>query len=100
MGIYSSIADIAQTVAGLGIQSSGVRQIAEAAGTGDAGKLREPRPSFSAFSFALGIAGAIMLAALAFPVSWFTFGDHQHVAGVALLSLAIFLRFIPAGQTH
>src|SRR5438552_256685 len=35
MGIYSSIADLARTVAGMGINSSGVRQIAEAVGTGD-----------------------------------------------------------------
>jgi len=35
MGLYSSIADLTQTLAALGIQDSGVRQIAEAAGTGD-----------------------------------------------------------------
>ena len=99
MGIYNSIADIAQTVAGLGIQSSGVRQIAEAAGTGDAGKVARTASVLQRVSIALGIAGAIMLAALAFPVSWFTFGDHQHVVGVALLSLAIFLRLASAGQT-
>ncbi len=99
MGIYNSIADIAQTVAGLGIQSSGVRQIAEAAGTGDAGKVARTASVLQSVSIALGIAGAIMLAALAFPVSWFTFGDHQHVVGVALLSLAIFLRLTSAGQT-
>jgi len=99
IGIYSSIADIAQTVAGLGIQSSGVRQIAEAAGTGDAGKIARTASVLQRVSIALGIAGTIMLAALAFPVAWFTFGDHQHVVGVALLSLAIFFRLASAGQT-
>ncbi|MEK1931290.1 MAG: O-antigen translocase, partial [Pararhizobium sp.] len=99
LGIYSSIADIAQTVAGLGIQSSGVRQIAEAVGTGDAGKIARTASVLQRTSIALGIAGTIMLAALAFPVAWFTFGDHQHVVGVALLSLAILFRLASAGQT-
>ncbi|MGO7501183.1 hypothetical protein ACC681_38320, partial [Rhizobium ruizarguesonis] len=39
------------------------------------------------------------LAALAFPVSNFTFGDYQHAGGIALLSLAIFFRLVSAGQT-
>ncbi len=99
MGIYSSIADIAQTIAGLGVQSSGVRQIAEAVGTGDDGKIARTASVLRSVSIALGLAGTIMLAALAFPVAWFTFGDHQHVVAVALLSLAIFCRLASAGQT-
>jgi antigen flippase len=99
MGIYSSIADIAQTFAGLGIQSSGVRQIAESIGTGDAEKIARTAFVLQRISFVLGIAGTLLLAALAAPVSLFTFGDHQHVAGVALLSLAIFFRLASAGQT-
>src|SRR5512137_2351256 len=35
LGIYGSIADLARTIAGMGINSSGVRQIAEAMSTGD-----------------------------------------------------------------
>src|SRR5438552_16507974 len=35
LGIYQSIADLGQAVAGMGLNSSGVRQIAEAVGTGD-----------------------------------------------------------------
>lgn len=99
LGIYSSIADIAQAVAGLGVQASGVRQIAEAAGTGDAGKIARTASVLQQVSLALGIVGTIMLAALAFPVAWLTFGDHQHVYGVAFLSLAIFFRLASAGQT-
>lgn len=99
MGIYSSIADIAQTFAGLGIQSSGVRQIAESIGTGDAEKIARTAVALQRASVVLGIAGTLMLAALAAPVAFLTFGDHQHVAGVALLSLAVFFRLASAGQT-
>src|SRR5258705_12491703 len=39
MGLYSAIADLANSLAGFGIQSSGVRQIAEAVGTGEAERI-------------------------------------------------------------
>lgn len=99
MAIYSSIADIGQAVAGLGVQSSGVRQIAEAVGTGDDEKIARTAFILQRISIVLGIAGALLLAALAFPVSRFTFGDHQHATSVAFLSLAIFFRLASAGQT-
>ena len=35
MGLYGSIVDLAQSIAGMGVNSSGVRQIAESVGTGD-----------------------------------------------------------------
>ena len=99
MAIYSSIADIAQAVAGLGVQSSGVRQIAEAVGTGDAEKIARTAFILQRISIVLGIAGTLLLACLAFPVAHLTFGDHQHAASVAFLSLAIFFRLASAGQT-
>ena len=34
LGLYGTIADLAQTIAGMGINTSGVRQIAEAVGHG------------------------------------------------------------------
>ncbi|KQY00556.1 hypothetical protein ASE23_28740 [Rhizobium sp. Root73] len=99
MAIYSSIADIAQAVAGLGVQSSGVRQIAEAVGTGDAEKIAGTAFILQRISIVLGIAGTVLLAALAFPAARLTFGDHQHATSVAFLSLAIFFRLASAGQT-
>ena len=99
IAIYSSIADIAQAVAGLGVQSSGVRQIAEAVGTGDVEKIARTAFILQRISIVLGIVGTLLLAALAFPVARLTFGDHQHAISVAFLSLAVFFRVASAGQT-
>ncbi|AXA44049.1 O-antigen translocase [Rhizobium leguminosarum] len=99
MGLYGSILDIAQAIAGLGVGSSGVRQIAEAAGTDDAEMIARSATVLRRISIVLGLLGALLLAALAFPVSNFTFGDYQHAGGIALLSLAIFFRLVSAGQT-
>src|SRR5688572_22370057 len=35
LGLYSSVLDLTQAIAGMGVNSSGVRQIAEAAGSGE-----------------------------------------------------------------
>jgi antigen flippase len=99
IGLYGSILDIAQAVAGLGVNGSGVRQMAEAAGTGDADRIGRSATVLRRMSTVLGVLGAVLLAALAFPVSNFTFGNYQHAGGVALLSLAVFFRLVAAGQT-
>lgn len=99
MGLYNSIADIAQALAGLGVQASGVRQIAQAAGTGDVDRIARSAAVLRRLSIILGLAGALLLAMLAVPIANFTFGDSQQAGGVALLSLAVFFRVISGGQT-
>ncbi|MBX5156365.1 MULTISPECIES: O-antigen translocase [unclassified Rhizobium] len=99
MGLYSSIVDIAQSIAGLGVGGSGVRQVAEAAGTGDAARIAQSATVLRRISVVLALLGALLLAALAYPVSGFTFGDYQHVGGIVLLSLAVFFRLVSAGQS-
>lgn len=98
MGLYGSIVDMAQAVAGLGASGSGVRQIAEAAGSGDEERIAQSATALRRLSMILGLVGALCLAALALPISSFTFGDHQHAGGIILLSLAVFFRVISAGQ--
>jgi PST family polysaccharide transporter len=99
IGLYGSIIDMAQATAGLGVSGSGVRQVAEAAGTGDAERIARSATVLRRISMVLGLLGALLLAALAFPVSNFTFGDYRHAGAIALLSLAVFFRMVSAGQT-
>ncbi len=99
MGLYQSIVDIAQTAAGLGLGGSGVRQVAEAAGTGDEARIAQSAKALRGISIILGLLGALLLAAPEFPASDFAFGDYQHAGGIALLSLAVFFRIVSSGQT-
>src|SRR5438046_2261670 len=98
MGLYGSIADLAQSLAAMGIQSSGVRQIAEAVGSGDAERIARTAAVLRRITLLLGLVGAVLLATLSRPLSLFTFGSHQRAAGVALLSVAVFLRLVSGGQ--
>jgi enterobacterial common antigen flippase len=98
VGLYGSIADLTQTLAALGIQQSGVRQIAEATATGDEHRVARTALVLRRVTAILGIFGSLLLAFLASPVANFTFGDSQHSAAVTLLSVAIFFRLLYGGQ--
>lgn len=98
LGIYGSIADFALSIAGMGINSSGVRQIAEAAGTGESGRIARTVVVLRRTSVVLGALGALFLIALSRQVSVLTFGSDQFTAEVALLSLVVFFRLVSNGQ--
>lgn len=98
MSLYTSMADLAQTLAGLGIQASGVRQIAEAAGTGEQGRIARTATALKRVSLALGLGGALLLAVLALPLSTLTFGDGSHAGAIVLLSAVVFFGLVSAGQ--
>lgn len=98
LGLYASIAELAQTFAGLGLNSSGVREIARAVGTGESDDLARTARVLRLSSVLAGALGAALLALLAGPVAGLTFGDRGLAGFVALLSLAVLLRLSAAGQ--
>ena len=61
IGLYTSIVTLAQNVAGLGVNNSGVRQIAAAVGTGDTELIARTAAVLRRVSVALGLAGAAVL---------------------------------------
>jgi PST family polysaccharide transporter len=98
MGIFTSIADMARSVAEMGINSSGVRQIALAVGCGDAQRIAHTVLVLRRVAIFLGIFGATLLAAFARPISTLTYVDDRHAGAVALLSVVVFLRLVSDGQ--
>ncbi|GAB4388068.1 MAG: O-antigen translocase [Thermodesulfovibrionales bacterium] len=98
MGVYGSIAGLAQSIAGMGINSSGVRQIAEAVGSGETERIGRTVAVLRRTSVVLGILGAALLVAFSRQVSAFTFGDEGHATAVALLSLVVFFSLISGAQ--
>lgn len=98
MGIYSSMLELAQTIAGMGINSSGVRQIAEAVGTGETGRIARTVVVLRRVAVGLGLLGATLLFALARPLSVLTFDSPDHTNAIRLLSLAVFFTAVAGGQ--
>lgn len=98
MALYSSVADLTQSLAGMGIQSSGVRQIAQAVGSGENDRIARTATVLRRVSMFFGLIGALLLVTLSKPISEFTFGTDAHVAAVAWLSVAVLFREVSVGQ--
>jgi antigen flippase len=98
LSLYGSIVTLTQTLAGMGVNSSGVRQIAEAAGSGDSAHIAQTTAVLRRVSILLGLLGAVLLIIFSRQVATITFGTDRHAAAVSVLSIAVFFSLVSAGQ--
>lgn len=86
MGMFQSIISMTTTLSGMGMNYSGVREIAEARGSGDEERLKTAVATFRRVSLWLGIGGTVALAVLCIPISRLTFGDGAQAFSILCLS--------------
>jgi antigen flippase len=98
VGTYFAIQQFAIVLAGLGINQSGVRDISGARGSGDSVRIAETVAILRRLSLWLGLAGALIIALLAFPLSRLTFGDDAHALGIMALAVSVSIGLISAAQ--
>jgi PST family polysaccharide transporter len=96
--IYGSIEGLVEDVAGMGVSSSGVRQIAEAAGTGDKERIAQTAAVLQRTSVVLGALGTIAMIVFSRQISIMTFGSPEHTWAICLLSVAVILQIVSYGQ--
>jgi PST family polysaccharide transporter len=99
IGLYTSIFDLVRSIAGMGISSSGVRQIAESVGSENTQQIGRTVVTLRRVALILGLAGAAALFALCGPVTQMTFGNRRNSGSVALLSVAVLFAAVSSGQT-
>jgi PST family polysaccharide transporter len=98
IGLYSSIVNLTQSIACMGIDSSGVRQIAAAVGSLDMKAVGRTAAVLRRSSVVLGALGAVLLLVFSAPISKLTFNSYDRTYPVALLSLAVLFRVVSEGQ--
>ena len=98
MGTYTSITGLVGNMSGLGINSSGVREVAEADGSGNADKIAQTILTLRRMVWLTGIAGALILLLGAVPISQYTFHNTNHALPIMCLSLILFFNAIQGGQ--
>ncbi len=98
MGLYLATSDMAHTIAGFGLNASGVRQIAEAAGTHDAEKVARTAVALRRISLLLGLLGTLLVACFAAPIARFTFGDDKHTTAIMVLSVMVLFQVMSGSQ--
>ena len=99
VGLYMSATGLVATVAGMGIGSSGVREIAEAHGCGNPEVLARTLKTLRRICWVTGIFGWALTAALAYPLSLWTFGSPERASALALLGVTLLFGSISGGQT-
>jgi PST family polysaccharide transporter len=98
MSLFSSIAELVRSLAEMGINSSGVRQIAAAAGTGDDRRVARTATVLRRISVVLGVLGGVLVVLCARQLAEVTFGSDERAASVAMLSVAVFFGCVAGGQ--
>jgi enterobacterial common antigen flippase len=96
--VFTAVTDLARSVAQLGVNASGVRQIAEAVGSNDEQRVARTVTVLRRVAVLLGLLGMASLIVLSRQVSQWAFGGEQHVDAIAWLSLAVFFRLVADGQ--
>lgn len=98
VSLYQSLLAVMGTIAGLGVAASGVRQIAEACGTGDQERIARSGKILMRVSWVTGILGCLLTAGLSYPLCQWTFGSHEHALAIAILGLSLLLMTVSGGQ--
>jgi len=98
LGNYTAIQGLIGTIAGLGIQSSGVRDVAAAVGQGGPEAIGRTIITLRRICWLTGLLGMLAMVALAAPLSRWTFGNDEHVLEIALLGVIILFGNVSGGQ--
>jgi enterobacterial common antigen flippase len=96
-GAYTTVLGPLSTLAGMGISSSGVRQIAEAAGQGDQEKIARTLLTVRRATLVTGLLGMMVMLALVYPLSIATFGNADQVVPLCILSVTLLLGSVDGG---
>ena len=99
IGIYQAIQSALSTIAGLGMQTSAVREIALAVSEGDDEQVGRTICALRRIVWATGLAGALITGAFAGVISRYTFDSDEYVLEVSLIGLVILVSNIQKGQS-
>ncbi len=97
-GMYVSTLSMINTLTGFGIGSAGVRQIAEATGSGDDLRVSRTIRTLRLASLTSGLLGMGLVIVLSPFLARMTFDDPRYAGGIALLSVTLLFGGISSGQ--
>lgn len=95
---YQSLVQVIGTVAGLGLQSSAVRDIAQAASKGDQEDIGRIVLSLRRMCWLTGVLGALTVILFSSILSQLTFNSTEYANGISLVGLTILFVNLKGGQ--
>lgn len=97
MSLFTSIMGTVSTISGMGLQTSGVRQLAQS--NHDSSTLIKVRLALWRANLALGFLGGGTLWLFRYHIAEFVFGDSERVLDIGLLGVGVLLTLIASSQT-
>lgn len=97
-GIFNNVLEMLNTGTNLGVRSSSVRDISQAADTGRNDLVARIMAVVRRWSLWLGLGGALVTLALSPLLSRLTFGNENYIWGFVALSIAVLLMAITNGE--
>lgn len=97
ISIYQSTLDMIKSVSSLGIETTGVREIA-AVNEEEKDQLHHVISIVDRWTLIFAILGACICLFFCYPISIWVFGDSSHSFQFALLSISMFFTILAAGQ--
>jgi PST family polysaccharide transporter len=98
VGTYQATVQLIGTVAGLGLQSSAVRDVADAVGSGDADRVGRIILTLRRMCWLTGVLGSFSAAVFSRHLSVTTFGTPDYAIQIALVGLTILFANVQGGQ--
>lgn len=98
LGMLNSTLDVVKTITGLGLSSSAVKEVSQAAGSDDIVKISCVLNSLRRWLYLTGILGFIVTLVLASHLSQWTFGNSDYTWSFVWLSVTLFLSALSSGQ--
>ncbi|MBE0597719.1 MAG: O-antigen translocase [Desulfuromonadales bacterium] len=98
LGMYAQITALITTITGMGISSSGVRQVAEAVGSGDDERVARTVITLRRTAGLTGGLGLLVMVVFAVPLARLTFGNTDYAWTIAVLGITLLAGAIAAGQ--
>lgn len=98
LGAYVQLCDLARSIAQMGLNASGVRQIAEASAANDGQRVARVAWVLGRVSLLCGLLGGALMAVLSEPLARLSFGDSAHAGAIAWLGVAVFFSVVAGGQ--
>jgi antigen flippase len=100
VGVFTSLLELSRSVATMGMNTSGVRQIAEAAADSNPERVARTALTLQRLALVLGLGGALALAACSPLLGRLTFPEEpgHRVGEIVLLGAAVLLWSVSVGQ--
>lgn len=98
LGIYNTIVDMVRSVTGMGINFSGVREIAQACAANNHTAIAQKALILRRWAYITGFIGVVVLLLLCYPISLFSFNSADYTYGIAFLGIAVFFTSVSQSQ--